>query len=30
MLRLPLHDWHSQRARMFEFAGWEMPLVVPY
>jgi aminomethyltransferase len=26
MLRLPLHDWHSQRARMFEFAGWEMPL----
>lgn len=26
MLRLPLHDWHTQRARMFEFAGWEMPL----
>lgn len=26
MQRVQVHDWHAQRARMGEFAGWEMPL----
>ncbi len=26
MLRTPLFEWHSEQAKMFEYAGWEMPL----
>jgi len=25
-LRTPLFEWHNERAKMIEFAGWEMPL----
>ncbi len=26
MLLTPIFEWHSERAKMIEFAGWEMPL----